>query len=108
MAYTIFDLLDETIRAFEAPSYAEKQSFKRDGVTTHYFRGKVSRLDGPAVVYDDDTEDEYWLDGRQISKEVHDEVRRKYEDEKKHVIVIDGERKVINGKMLRKIKALLE
>lgn len=104
----IFDLFDEVFHSVGTPIYGDKQSFKSNGITTHYYKGRVSCLEGPAVVYDDERPDEYWIDGRQVSKEKHDEIRQKHEDERNHVIYIDGRKKVITGKKLRQIKSILE
>ena len=113
--YDVFDLFNhafdnmDTLFYPKVKSYcSEQRSITEGGVTTHYHNGMVSRLDGPAVVYQDEREDEYWVDGRRVSKEVHDKLRQDHEDKKEHIIYIDGQQKKVNGKKLREIKQLLE
>lgn len=88
--------------------YSEQRALKENGVTTYYNNGKVSRLDGPAVIYDDDREDEYWLDGKRITKEEQEKALINYEEEKEHIIYVDGVPKRIKGKQYKEMKRLIE
>ncbi len=88
--------------------YYDQGSVVKDGIKTYYDKGKVSRLGGPAIIYDDDREDEYWVDGKKISKEDHDKLLQEYEDNKIHTIYIDGITKEVTGKKLKLINELLK
>lgn len=88
--------------------YSEQRALTNDGVTTYYDNGRVSKLGGPAVVYADEREDEYWIDGKRISKEEHDKMLVEYEDNKIHTVYIDGKPNDIPGKKLKLLRQMLE
>jgi len=108
-----FDMFDLFDYVFDAPRisrrsyYRDVGALKEDGVTTYYENGRVHRLDGPAVVYDDKRESEYWLNGKRVTKEEHDKLRLDLEDKKQHTVYIDGVPKVISGKKLRLLNEVL-
>ncbi len=94
-------------------------SEETDEKVTFYQNGKVHREDGPAVVYKsvknkdgkvaEKKDDEYWLDGKQVTKEVVDALVAKREDEKEYVVYIgDVEYKVKGKKKLEEIQKLLK
>ena len=49
------------------------KTLKAEGRTIYYFdnedRRVIHNFDGPAIIYDDKTKDEYWLYGKQMTKE---------------------------------------
>lgn len=86
-----------------------------DTAVTFYKNGKVHREDGPAVVYKSQGSDtnhkpnEYWLDGKQVTKEVVEALVAKTEEEKEYVIYVgDVEYKVKGKKKLEELKKLLK
>lgn len=83
--------------------------------TIYYKNGKVHREDGPAIQFHkkgklpDGTHDEYWLEGKQVTKKQLDDFASKKEEEKEYTIYI-GEReyKVKGKKKLEEIEKLLK
>lgn len=74
--------------------------------TETYKNGRLHNETGPAVVYKDKSKgSEYWLNGRQVTKEDVDVLISKAEENKKRVITIDGKDYVITEKQWKEIKA---
>ena len=84
-----------------------QSSKTENGVTTYYTNGMVSRLDGPAIMYDDNREDEYWLDGMKTDKQTIEKLQREKEDAKMHTIHIDGVNREVSGKTLRELRRII-
>lgn len=89
-----------------------------DTKVTFYQNGKVHREDGPAVVYKDlknkngesivRPENEYWYNGKQVTKEFIENLVAQKEEEKEYVIYLgDVEYKVKGKKKLEELKKLL-
>jgi hypothetical protein len=83
--------------------------------TIYYKNGKVHREDGPAIQYHkngqmpDGTLDEYWLEGKHVTKKDIVDLLAKQEEEREYVIYI-GEReyKIKGKKKLQEIEKLLK
>ena len=90
-------------------TYYREQRALDDGEKITYFQnGRVSRLDGPAVIYHDEkNEAEWWLDGRQVDEATVKDKCEELEDEKIHHVSIDGRAVEVKGSDLRKIKEIL-
>lgn len=89
--------------------YSEQRAFDDGEKITYYHNGRVSRIDGPAVVYHDDKkEDEWWLEGRQVDEDTIKKEHQKLEDERIHYVSIDGRSYEVKGTELRKIKSILK
>lgn len=57
-------------------------SVTKDGVTRNFLDGMLHCETGPAVIYEDDRQDEYWLEGVKVTKEQVEEHKQKLEDDK--------------------------
>lgn len=106
--YSVSNLLPTVTLPSVKSYYSEQRTLTEDGVTTHYHNGKVSNLNGPAITYEDDREDEYWIDGKCITKEEHDKIKAEVEDNREHVIYIDGTPKKVTGKKLKALRHLMD
>ena len=86
------------------------KSSTNDGVKVEYFEnGKLSRRDGPAVEYHDKTKSpEYWIDGRQVTKETVDALIQKADESRIHKIHIDDVPHTVTGKQLKFLKEELK
>ena len=58
------------------------KTLKAEGRTIYYFdnedRRVIHNFDGPAIIYDNKTKDEYWLYGKQMTKEEFKEAHRDF------------------------------
>ncbi len=94
----------------------ENVSFDQDGMkTTYYKNGKVHREDGPAVEYHSDiklpegTVNEYWLEGKQVTKKDVEDLVVKKEEEKIYTIYVgEKEYKIKGKKKLEEFEKLLK
>jgi hypothetical protein len=75
---------------------------------TFYPNGRVHRLDGPAVMWNDDSKEEWWLDGKQVTQEEVEKERQRLADEQVHNISVDGRTYEVTGKQLRELKNQLK
>jgi hypothetical protein len=76
-----------------------------DGTKTETY--KNGKLHGEVIYHDKKTPTEYWVEGRQVTKEVWDAGRVEQEDKKIHVIYIDNRPYEVTGKQLKEFKASL-
>ena len=90
--------------------YSEQRAIDDGEKITYFTNGKVSRVDGPAVVYHDKNkgQNEWWIDGRQVTKEAVEAAKQKIEDERVHHVSVDGRTFEVKGSELKKIKELLK
>lgn len=89
--------------------YTEQRAISDNEKTTYYINGKVSRLDGPAIEYKDEKkENEWWIDGKQTTKEEVEKEYQKLQDERIHHITVDGRHYEVPGKRLKELKSLLK
>jgi len=104
-SYSVYDIVPKKRNIYHVDTRVEK----RNGITTYYESGKLSRLGGPAIEYDDTKQEcEYWYEGKKITKEEHDKLYMEKEDNKLYTIYIDGQYKQISGKKMRLLKQILE
>lgn len=89
--------------------FTENRAVSDDEKTTYYHNGKVSRLDGPAVVWHDtEREDEWWVEGKLMTEKEVAKLKQKMEDEKEHEVFVDGKKVKIKGSKLKQLKELLD
>jgi hypothetical protein len=103
---SIFDeIFSDRFFSYVPSSYQSNVRIIDDGTKVEYLKnGRLHNENGPAVVYYKDSKEEYFLEGRQVSKERIDEYKTKKEDEKIHFISIDDQDYKITGKQLREFK----
>ena len=90
--------------------FQELQSSKtknKDQKTIYYKNGMVHNENGPAIVHKDGKE-EYWLEGRKVTKEDVTTYRQNLEDNTKHCVYVADKPYIINGKQLRQLKSTLD
>lgn len=87
-------------------------SYSEGDRTVHYKNGALHREDGPAVVYhghDDNTRpDEYWLEGKRVTKEEMEAYRLEKVKKKLHKVSLSGETFTITGEKLNELKVWLK
>ena len=90
-------------------TYDDTRVYGDNDKTVHYKNGMLHREDGPAVVYNKEgKEDEYWLEGKRVSKEDVDKFQEKIEENKTHYLYVDNkEYKILGKKKLEEVKKLL-
>ena len=101
-------IFDAVFVSYEPVTYGRPRDTLQifdDGTKVEYFKnGRLHNENGPAVVYYKDSKEEYFLEGRQVSKERIEEYKVKKEDEKIHIITIDDQDFKITGKQLKEFK----
>ena len=87
-------------------------SYSDGDKVVHYKNGALHREDGPAVVYHNSSDnakpDEYWLDGRRVTKEEVEAYRLDKVKKKLHKISLGGETFTITGEKLNELKDWLK
>lgn len=87
------------------------QEIDNGEVIETYHNGRLHNEKGPAVSYKDKSKhnlNEYWLNGRKVTKDEVDAYREKKEDETPIIITIEGVEKKITGKQWKLIKAYID
>jgi len=86
-------------------------SYSEGDRTVHYKNGALHREDGPAVVYHEKggtRVDEYWLDGKRVTKEEMESYRTEKLKKKLHRVSLGGDTFTITGEKLVELKAWLK
>jgi mannosyltransferase OCH1-like enzyme len=86
-------------------TYSVDQRAYDDGEKIQKFTNGILHCEtGPAVVYHDEKkEDEYWLEGRLVTKEEVEKRKEEIEDNRMHSIWIDNKEFKVTGKRLREL-----
>lgn len=90
--------------------YTDQRAVDDGEKITYYRNGRVSRIDGPAVEYHDKEkgQDEWWLEGKLVTKELVEEEKEKIEAKRIHYLSIDGKTYNVTGDKIKIIKELLK
>lgn len=87
-------------------------SYSEGDRTVHYKNGALHREDGPAVVYHEQNKgedrDEYWLEGRRVTKNDVESYRLEKAKKKLHKVSLGGENFTITGEKLNELKVWLK
>ena len=84
-------------------SRVDRRTYHDGEKTISYQNGLVHNDTGPAIIYDDDREDEYYLNGIKSTKEEVESLKQKLEDEREHSVWVDGKEYKVSGKRLREL-----
>ena len=83
---------------------AVDQRAYHDGEKIQKFTNGILHCDSEAaVIYDDDRDDEFWLNGRQVDKAAIEKHYNELLDNKIHSVWIDGKEFKVTGKKLRQL-----
>jgi hypothetical protein len=95
-----------SVPSIKTYSYYEDIRSYDDGEKVETY--KNGKLHGVVKYHDKKKPDEYWIDGREVSKEKWDAHIQKIEDERVHEVYVDGVPYTLTGKQLKGLKEQLK
>jgi len=81
--------------------YEDIRSYDDGNKVETYKNGKIH---GEVSYHDKKTPSEYWIEGKQVTKEAWETYISEQEDKKSHMIYIDNKPYEVSGKQLKEIK----
>jgi len=81
--------------------YEDIRSYDDGNKVETYKNGKIH---GEVSYHDKKTPSEYWIEGKQVTKEAWETYVSEQEDKKSHMIYIDNKPYEVSGKQLKEIK----